>query len=121
MITKSVWNNPNILTSENEFVAADEGYWDTAHINFIKPFSKKQIDANPNLKKWNKTFNRDRGLIERSFAIFKETWEIFEAPWKRHRDLFPLALRVCIKLMNKYWRLPQNTPPGLCRQLAKDD
>ena len=117
MLTKSVWNNPGVLTNEGEWVGADDGYSDTAHINIVKPFKKEECDLDPELKPWNKVFNRDRGLIERTFAILKERFAIFDMPWKREIGLFPLALRVCMKLLNRYWRLEGNVPPGMKRQI----
>ena len=121
MLTKSVWNNPGVLTNEGERVGADDGYSDTAHTNILKPFKKEELDADPELKPWNKVFNRDRGLIERTFAILKGRFAIFDMPWKRDIALFPLALRVCMKLLNRYWRMDGNVPPGLKRQIDQMD
>ena len=116
MLKKSAWNKPGVLTSESEYIGADKGYTTTQYINVLKPFSEPELKTNPEFGTWNKAFNKDRGLIERMFAILKGRFGIFAAPWKRHKQLFPLALRVSLKLLNFYWRLPGNTPPGLTRQ-----
>ena len=121
MLIKSVWNDPGVLTNEGEWVGADDGYSNTANINIVKPFTKDELDEDPELKPWNKVFNRDRGLIERTFAILKGRFAIFDMPWKRAIDLFPLALRVCMKLLNRYWRLNGNVPPGLKRKIDEMD
>ena len=120
MLKRSVWNQPDVLVSEGEFVGADEGYHDTAHIDVIKPFSKAELVAEPALKVWNKDFNRDRQMIERSFGILKQRFAIFEMPWKRNTDSFPVALRVCLKLLNRYWRV-SGTPPGLKKKIDQMD
>ena len=118
MLNKSAWNSrPGILTDEGEWVGADEGYSDAVYINIVSPFKKEELDEEPELKPWNKVFNRDRGLIERTFAILKGRFAIFDMPWKRDIDLFPVALRVCLKLLNRYWRLNENVPPGLQRKI----
>ena len=117
MLRDSAWNSgPDILTSDGQRIGCDEGYWSTQYINVTKPYSKEHLDAHPEHKPWNKAFNIDRSLIERMFGILKCTFRIFDQPWRRHKDVFPLALSVSLKLLNKYWRLPQNCPPGLKRQ-----
>ena len=120
MLTNSVWNKaPGILTKVRESVGGDEGYWETKFISVTKPVNKTDLEADPGRKYFNKKFNYDRGLIEHTFAILKEKFRIFDLPWLRHRNLFPLALRVCLKLMNKWWRLDENNPPGLKRRIAQ--
>lgn len=119
MLHNSKWNAPDKLTKHNEYVGADSIYASTEYISVMKPFDKKILIQHPEYKSWNKTINQDRSLVERNFAIFKETFRIFDQPWRRHRHLFSIALRVCLKLMNKYWRLPQNMPPGLKRRYNK--
>ena len=116
MLSKSKWNRPNKLTNDDEYVGADLGYASTQYINVMKPFSNKDLKEIPDLKLWNKFFNADRSLIERNLAVIRSVFRIFDAPWRRNKHLFPLALRVCLKLLNKYWRLPQNLPPGLKRR-----
>ena len=116
MLQKSEWNKPGVLTNDDEYVGADLGYVSTQHINVLTPYNKEELRQYPDGKGWNKIFNKDRGLIERTFGVFEETMRIFDSPWRRHRHLFPLALRVSMKLMNRYWRLPGNMPPGLARQ-----
>ena len=119
MLINSVWNqSPGMLTDSHEYIGGDEGYWDTQYINVRKPVQQSDISKEPGLKTFNKKFNYDRGLIEHTFAILKEKFKIFEYPWTRHKDLFPLALRVCLKLLNKWWRLDGNDPPGLKRYVA---
>lgn len=113
MLSKSKWNEPNKLTGDDEYVGADLGYASTDHINVMKPFTEKALKENPEFKTWNKAFNADRSLIERNFAILQEVFRIFDKPWRRNKHLFPITLRVCMKLLNRYWRLPQNLPPGL--------
>ena len=115
MLAKSEWNQPDKLVTDEEFVAADLGYSTTDWINVLTPFSKKDLDKNPEYKEWNKDLNSDRTIIENTFSELKSRFQIFENPWRRDRHLFPIALRVCLKLLNRYWRLPGNMPPGLRR------
>ena len=82
MLIKSAWNRLGVTTNEGEWVGADEGYSDTAQINVVKPFCKEKLEVNPELKTWNKMFNGDRGMIERTFAILKGRFAIFDMPRK---------------------------------------
>lgn len=115
MLKKSKWNQPDKLVGDDEFIAADSGYCTTEWINVLTPFSKKELEENPEFKEFNKAINSDRSIIENTFAELKAHFRIFDQPWRRDRHLFPLALRVCLKLLNRYWRLPGNMPPGLRR------
>lgn len=101
-----------MLSDDRTRVGADSGYHTTEHIWIDRPWTKPQQKGHPERAAWNKVFNRDRAVIERSFGIFEETWRIFDGPWRRDRHLFPLALRVALKLMNRYWSLPGINPPG---------
>ena len=113
MLENSDWNAPGALVVDGEFVGADEGYYYTRNVAIVKPISKEKLEAHPECKEWNKAFNLDRGLIERTFGILKSRFKIFDLPWKRHKELFPIALRVSLKLLNRYWRLDGNMSPGL--------
>lgn len=119
MLQRSVWNQPDVLVSEGQYVGTDDGYHDTDHINVMKPFKKAELDSEPALKIWNKDFNRDRQMIERSFGIVKNRFTIFDMPWKRDIDIFPVALRVCLKLLNRYWRVSGTPPPGMKKKLKQ--
>ena len=116
MLINSTWNQKDALVTEDEYVGGDAGYWDTEFINVVKPISKSDLDQNPQLKDFNSRFNYERGLIEHTFAFLKQKFRIFDQPWRRHKELFPVALRVCLKLCNKYWRLDGNHPLGYERQ-----
>ena len=115
MLKNSFWNNPDVLTKAGEYVGADLGYSPTEHINVLTPF--REIDALKNAVhgNWNKDFNSDRELVEREFGFIKNSFKIFDKPWRRKRELFSLALRVTLKLVNRYWRL-NGGPFGLHRQ-----
>ena len=114
MLNKSKWNDaPGKLTEGDEYVGADLGYSSTNHINVMKPLGKKTIRLYPFCAEWNKVFNGDRSLIERNFADLQQKFKILAIPWRREKHLFPLALRVCLKLLNRYWSLPGNLPPAL--------
>ncbi len=115
MLNSSYWNNPDILTANDEYIGADLGYTSTEHINVVSPFSEYESTVNPTFAKWNKEFNADRELVEREFGFIKNSMKIFDRPWRRKRELFPVALRVALKLANRYWRLNQG-PFGLERQ-----
>ena len=116
MLINSAWNQqPNILTNENEFIGGDSDYWDTKYIIVVKPICQADLEQNPDRKDFNTQFNLDRGLIEHTFGQLKQKFRIFDLGWRRHKDLFPVALRVCLKLLNKYWRLDGNLPLGLQR------
>ena len=115
MLKKSKWNQPDMLVTNDEFIGADSGYWCTEHINVLKPFNEHALKQNPELKMWNETLNSDRSLIENTFSELKAHFRMLEAPWRRNEHLFPLALRVCLKLLNRNSRLPRNSPPGLRR------
>ena len=117
MLKKSVWNKPNVLTTENERVGADSGYWTTAYINITKPYTQTELARQPGLKLWNKTFNQERSMIERGYCFLKQWFSIFDQPWRREKKLFPLALRVALKLSNRYWREPNRLPIGLQKQM----
>lgn len=119
MLENSDWNKPGVLTVDGEFVGADEGYCYTRNVAIVKPISKDKLEAHPECKEWNKAFNIDRGLVERTFAILKRRFKIFDLSWTRHRALFPLALRVSLKLLNRFWRLDGQMSPGLKRQYAR--
>ena len=120
MLQKSKWNQPGKLTDDHQYVGGDSGYYSTEHINVARPFTKDEMKKNPDLKWWNKAFNYDRGLIEHNFGDVHETFFIFDYPWRRDRHLFPLTLRVCLKLLNRYWSLDGNLPPGLRRIYKKE-
>ena len=97
MLKNSVWNQKSgALVEEHEYIGGDEGYWDAQQVNVVKPMSQTELDSEPGFKAFNKKFNYDRGLIEHTFAILKEKFRIFDLPWTRHKELFPLALRVCL-------------------------
>lgn len=114
MLNKSKWNEaPRKLTDDDEFVGADLEYASTNHIKVMKPLDKKTLRMYPLCSQWNKAFNADRSLIERNFADLQQKFKILAVPWRRDKHLFPLALRVCLKLLNRYWSLPGNLPPGL--------
>ena len=115
MLNNSFWNNPNVLTKRGELVGADLGYATTDHINVLTPFKESESVGNQAYKNWNKDFNADRELVEREFGFIKNSFKIFDKPWRRKRELFPLALRVTLKLANRYWRLNEG-PLGLYRQ-----
>lgn len=119
MLAKSKWNQPGKLTDDHQYVGGDSGYTSTEHLNVVHPFPKKDLDENPEFRLWNKQYNYDRGLIEHNFGTVQEKFFIFHYPWRRDRHLFPLALRVCLKLLNRYWMLPGNLPPGLRRKYNK--
>ena len=106
MLKNSDWNRPNKLTQQNEYIGGDKGYASTDWINVMKPFSKKDLADMPNLRLWNQVFNNDRQKIECNFAAVKGIFRIFDNPWRRNRHLFPLALKVALKLLNHYWSLP---------------
>ena len=110
-----------VVTNKGKCVGADEDYSNTAHVNVVKPFCKDELEVSPELKPWNEIFDLDRGLNERTFAILKGRFVIFDMPWKRDVDSFPVALRVCIKLLNRYWRLNENVTPGLKRKIDQMD
>ncbi len=113
MLIRSSLNKPNVLTGGyKEIVGGDIGYTTTDHINIFKPYPKEVTDVDPVKKAWNKTFNNDRGLIERTFNMLKAKFRIFDQPWRMNPNLFSLALRVCLKLLNKFWRLPGNNALG---------
>ena len=115
MLKDSYWNNPDVLTKNNEYVGADLGYKSTKYINVLYPFGELESLKNRQYGSWNKLFNADRELIEREFGFIKNSFKIFDKPWRRKRELFPLALRVTLKLVNRYWRL-NGDPLGLHRQ-----
>ena len=105
MLKNSYWNNPGELTTDDEYIGADLGYKSTEHINVMSPYEELQSLTNPEWARWNKLFNADRELVEREFGFIKNSFKIFDKPWRRKRELFPLALRVTLKLANRYWRL----------------
>ena len=116
MLKESEWNRRNVLTADDESLMGDGGYWCTQHINVTKPFSESEAANNEYLKYFNKIFNGERAIIERAFAFLKEMCSIFDRPWKRKKHLLPIALRVSLKLCNRYWRQERNMPLGLKRQ-----
>lgn len=120
MLANSCWNNPGVLTADGEFVGADLGYESTDHINVYSPFKDSETANNKTLADWNKIFNSDRELVEREFGFIKNSLKIFDRPWRRKRDMFALALRVALKLVNRYWRLNEG-PLGLIRQYSQND
>ena len=115
MLRNSYWNNPGVLTGDREYIGADLGYHSTEHVNVLFPFQEEESQRNAKWARWNKIFNSDRELVEREFGFIKNTFKIFDKPWRRKRELFSLALRVTLKLSNRYWRLIEG-PPGLWRQ-----
>lgn len=121
MLDDSSWNVPNGLVADHEYVGADLGYTDTQHIQIAKPYNNEELETDPSLQGWNEQFNMERGLIERTFALLKGKFRIFDLPWRMHRDLFPVALRVALKLLNRWWRLDSNAPPGQRRMESKMD
>ena len=74
MLKKSVWNQPNVLTSGDETVGADGGYGSTQHINVTKSFSLPKITESEELKSFNESFNADKEVIERSFGFYKKNF-----------------------------------------------
>ena len=121
MLNNSYWNNPGILTEDNEFVGADLGYKSTEHVNLLSPFTDLDTAFNSTCAAWNAVFNSDQELVGREFGFIKNSMKMFDRQWRRKRELFPLALRVALKLANRYWRLNKD-PFGLTRQsCAKRD
>ena len=116
MLKKSYWNNPGVLTADDEYVGADLGYKSTEHINVLSPFDETESETNKQSSFWNKLFNKDRELVEREFGFIKNSFKIFDEPWRRKRYLFSLALRVTLKLVNGYWRM-NDGPLGIHRQI----
>ena len=114
MLTNSYWNNPGVLTAQDEYIGADLGYHPTDHVNVLTPFTELESATSSTCAYWNKLFNADRELVEREFGFIKNSLKIFDRPWRRRLDLFPLALRVALKLANRYWRL-NDGPFGLNR------
>ena len=116
-LKNSVWNKPGVLTTGDECIGADGGYFPTQHINVSKPFTATELlSGGDTLADWNKTFNADREVIERSFGFLKKKFHIFAQPWRRNKLLFPVALRVALKLCNRFWRECENMPLGLKKQ-----
>ena len=115
MLQNSYWNNPGALTDDGEYIGADLGYSPTEHINVFAPFKETESQTNSEWASWNRVFNSDRELVEREFGFLKNTFKIFDRPWRRKRELFSLALTVTLKLANTYWRLGEG-PFGLYRQ-----
>ena len=115
MLRNSYWNNPDVLTKAGELVGADLGYAPTEHVNVLTPFKEIDTLRNEVYARWNKEFNSDRELVEREFGFIKNSFKIFDKPWRRKREIFPLALRVTLKLANRHWRL-NGGPFGLSRQ-----
>ena len=105
MLKESKWNKPNALINDNEYLMADGGYFPTEHLNVLTPATEKQKSENADLKIFNKTFNGQRSVIERTFGQLECKFSILAFPWRRKLELFPVCLRVCLKLMNRYWRL----------------
>ena len=105
MLQNSHWNQKDALVTEKQSINADGGYTSTKHINVNKPATQAEIKKNPQLKEFNTKFNSDRSQIERAFGIMKNHFAILRNPWRRKKELFPLCLRVCMKLMNRYWSL----------------
>lgn len=121
MLIDSDWNEQDALVSGQEAVAADGGYWTTEHIKITKPFTVAETATDPTLQAFNELFNAERSLIERNFGFLKEKCAIFDVPWKRDKQLLPIALRVGLKLCNRYWRRADNLPPGLQMMVDSDD
>ena len=119
MLKESEWNSKDKLTAQEESMMGDGGYWSAQYINVSKPFSEAEIKNNEYLTYFNKIFNGERAIIERAFAFLKEKCSIFDRPWKRKKHLLPIALRVSLKLCNRYWRRDRNMPLGLKRQLRR--
>ena len=117
MLLQSVWNQPNALTTGSETVGADSGYWPTKFVNVTKPFSESELIGHPDFVEWNAVFNSERALSERSFGFLQKKFQIFAQPWRRDKQLFPIALRVAMKLCNRYWREDDNCPLGLKKQI----
>ena len=105
MLKESKWNKPNVLINDNEYLMADGGYFPTQHLNVLTPATEKQKSENNDLRMFNKTFNAERSEIERTFGQLQCKFSILAFPWRRKLELFPVCLRVCLKLMNRYWRL----------------
>lgn len=114
MLQTSPWNTADGLVAADEGLAADGGYASTEHIAVVTPASKTELLKDPPLVEFNEYFNADRGKIECAIGAIKRECKILMYPWRRRVELFPLCLRVCLKLMNRYWRLygslilPQN-------------
>ena len=107
MFKNSHWDEPDAVVSRSkqESIMGDGGYAPTVNTEIKTPATKKEIKQNPSLKAYNKCFNSERSQIERAFAQIKMRFNILSNPWRRSKKLFPLCLRVCLKLMNRYWRL----------------
>lgn len=119
MLINSVWNQPDALVSGNESVGADGGYHCTDYIKITKPFPAPIASSSEYARIFNKSFNAERALIERTFAFLKRKFQIFAQPWRRNKFLFPVALRVALKLCNRFWMEIENMPLGLQRQYDK--
>ena len=112
---RSHWNTPNGLVGPNEWVLADGGYFSTQHINVARPFRTARAANDQDLMEWNVEQARDRNLIECTFGVFKQRMKIFDKPWFHEKALFPLAFRVALKLMNRFWRRSEDGPLGAMR------
>ena len=68
MLNDSCWNNPGILTEDNECVGADLGCYSTEHINVLSPFNELDNAVNSTYAAWNEDFSSDRELVEKEFG-----------------------------------------------------
>ena len=116
MLKKSVWNQENVLTSGDESIGADGGYFTTEHISVTKPFTVPEIAGSEDYQLFNNLFNADREIIERSYCFLKNKFRAFSAPWRRSKQKFPVALRVALKLSNVQWMSEDGMHLGLKKQ-----
>lgn len=116
MMLRSPWNEHNALVNDTQCLIGDGGYHNTEHINILRPWDAEQRAGNAVRIAFNRELSVDRGLIELGFGIFKETFPIFDVPWRRDIALFELTLRVSMKMMNFFWADSADGPPGSIRQ-----
>ena len=105
MLLNSKWNVPNGLVLDYEGVEADLGYATTENITIIKPATQKEIAKQPELMEFNLELNQDRQDIERGLGALQQQCAILTQPWRRSFGTLPMCINVCLKLMNRYWRL----------------
>lgn len=119
IVNKSMWNREGVLTEgDDEFVLGDLGFSTTEHINVLQPANARELLERPDLKYLNDALNGDRSQLERNFGVFQNTYRIFDQPWRRHPQLFPITLQVCMKLQNRLWRQPDRMVPNMMRRFS---
>ena len=106
MVADSPWNqSESKLQSDGQSWGADGGYSCTDNLVIVTPATATDIINDPELCIFNQEFNHYRKNIEREFAQLKNRFEILFKPFDKDLKHFGKILGLCLKMMNRYWRL----------------